>query len=389
MFHHQIFGKAVITARTSTLALAAMLLAGNGSWMLRAQAHPVPLPAKPLPIPFTQLPEADPLSAPPELLPLLRIATTREMSTRGKLQKILDFIFRPESEGGLGITYDNSHTRTVSEVLREHRANCISLTALYVASCNLVGIPAHFAEPTNLNRWTRDGRVIRMERHVVALVPMFPQGDLVADFLPQLRQRQGVYVVQMLTPERVQALFHSNRAVELLIEDHLDKAMIQADIAVTADPTSNVSWNIRGVVLKNAGLLEQAEADYLKALSLDARDTAAIGNMESLLLENNRPAEAMHYRQLGLELRQKDPYFQAFLAEEAMAAEQWEEAAKRVSTAIKLLPYESSFYLLKARLELVEGRPQKALTALESARRWALPAERERYDSKIALLKKS
>ena len=316
-------------------------------------------------------------------------ATGREMGTRAKLQGILDVLFRPESEGGLGITYDNSYTRTVSEVLKDRKANCISLTALYVASCNLVGIPAHFAEPLNLNRWTRDGRIVRMERHVVALVPMFPMGDVVADFLPQLRQRQNVYIVQTLSAERTQALFHSNRAVELLIQGQSDQALNQAEIAVKADPTSSVSWNIRGVVQKHSGLIEKAETDYLKALSLDAKDTAAIGNMESLLLETNRQTEALHFRQLGLELRKKDPYYQAFLAEEAMEAEQWEEAAKRVAAAIKLLPYESSFYLLKAKLDLLDGKPQKALAALELARRWAVPAERERYDNKIAMLRKS
>lgn len=367
----------------------AMAIAAIGQLALMAQEPVLPLPAEPLPIPFTQLPAEAPLSAPPELLPLMRRATGREMSTRGKLQRILDVIFRSEHDGGLGITYDNSHTRTVSEVLKDHKANCISLTALYVAACNQVGIPAHFAEPLNLNHWTRDGRIIRMERHVVALVPMFPMGDLVADFLPQLRQRQGLYIVQTLSKERTQALFHSNRAVEYLIEGRGAEALLQAETAVKADPTSSVSWNIHGVVLKNTGQLEQAEADYLKALSQDPKDTAAIGNMEALLRETNRSAEAVRYHQLGLELRKKDPYFQAFLAEEAMDAEQWEEAAKHVAAAIKLQPYESSFYLLKARLELMDGKPQKALAALELARRWALPAERERYDSKIAMLKKS
>ena len=378
-----IFGKA---ARVTVLA---MLVAASGSWVLWAQEPVLPMPAKPLPIPFTQLPALEPLAAPPELLPILRRATGNQLGVLAKLQRILDLFFRPEAEGGLGITYDNAHTRTVSEVLQDRKANCISLTALYVASCNLMGIPAHFAEPLNLNRWTRDGRIVRMERHVVALVPMPPMSDVVADFLPQLRKHQNVYILQTMSNERAQALFHSNRAVELLIDGHPDEAMHQADIALKADPASSVSWNIRGVILKNTGQLQEAEANYLKALKIDPKDTAAIGNMETLLLETNRQAEAIRYRQLGLELRKKDPYYQAFLAEEAMDGEQWEEAAKYVATAIKLLPYESSFYLLKARLDLVAGKPQKAIDALESARRWALPAERERYDNKIALLRKS
>lgn len=376
-------------ARAAKIALAAALIAGIGQFPLWGQEPILHLPAKPAPIPFTQMPDSNPLAAPPELLPIMRSATTQDRGTRARLQRILDMIFRPESDGGLGITYDNSHTRTVSEVLRDRKANCISLTALYIASCNLVDIPAHFAEPLNLNRWTRDGRIIRMERHVVAVIPMFPQADLVADFLPQLRQRQGVYLVKILSAERTLALFHSNRAVELLSADHLDEALREADIAVKADPTSNVSWNIRGAVYKGAGRIEEAESDYLTALGLDAKDTAAIGNMEALLRETGRTAEAVHYRQLGLELRQKDPYFQAFLAEEDMDSQQWEAAATHIAAAIKLLPSESSFYLLKARLDLVEGKPQKALAALELARKWAVPGERERYENKIALLKKS
>ena len=376
-------------AKAVKLSISTVLIAGAGYLPLWGQEFVLPLPAKPLPIPFTQPPAANPLAAPPELVPIMRRATGQGQSVRSKLQGILDVIFRPENEGGLGIVYDNSHTRTVFEVLRDHKANCISLTALYVASCNLAGIQAHFAEPINFNRWARDGQIIRMERHVVALVPMFPMGDLVGDFMPQLRQRQSTYIVQTLSPERTLALFYSNRAVEFLIEGHQDEAIIQADNAVKADPTCNVSWNIRGVVLKNAGQIEQAEANYLKALSIDPKDTAAIGNMETLLRETNHQAEALRYHKLGLELRKKDPYFQAFLAEEAMEAEHWDEAAKYVATAIKLSPYESSFYLLKAKLDLVAGKPQKAMDALEMARRWALPAERERYDNKIALLKKS
>ncbi len=367
------------------LLVATLFSAG----MLAGQEAELPIPAMPLTIPFPQAPDADPLAAPKELLPLIRRATYRDSSMRGKLQGILDVIFRPESEGGLGITYDNSHTRTIAEVIQDRKANCISLTALYVACCNLVGINAHYAEPLNVNHWRRDGQLIRMERHVVALVPMFPQEDLVADFLPQLRRHQGVYFVKTLSLERLRALYHSNRAVELLVDGRKDEAMAQAETAVKADPTSSVGWNIHGVVLKNSGQTHRAEADYLKALALDPKDTAAIGNLESLLLESNRRDEAQRYRQLGLELRKKDPYFQAFLAEEAFEAEQWEAASKLISHAIKLLPYEPDFYLLKARLELRDGHHRDAISDLELAKRWAIPTERARYDTKIALLKKS
>ena len=369
------------------------LLAG---WLiplsLLSQEPELLLPAKPLPLslPLSSVEDlSDPLAVPPELGPIMRRAAARDWTTRSKLQGILDIIFRPVKEGGLGITYDNSRTRTIQEVLRDHQANCISLTALYVASCRVAGLPAHYSEPVNLNHWRREAGIIRMERHVVALISLFPQDDLVADFLPQLRKHQGTYLVRGLSEERMRSLYYSNRSVELLTEGDYPNALKHSEQAVKADPTCGVAWNIRGVVMKYLNRPGDSESSYMKALFLDPRDSAAIGNMEAFLRETGRTAEAQTYRLLGLEVRAKDPYFQAFLASEAMDSEQWDEASKRVNLAIKLLPYESDFYLIRAQLDLQAGKPDKAIHALDLARRWALPAERERYDTKLALLKKS
>lgn len=367
--------------------LAGLLL----PFSLVAQEPKLELPAQPLPI-SSPLPNEevvlDPLEVPPELGPIMRRASARDWTMRSKLQGILDVIFKPVKEGGLGITYDSSRTRTIAEVLQDHEANCISLTALYVASCRIAGLPVRYAEPVNINHWHRDGGIIRMEHHVVALVTLFPD-DLVADFLPQFRKRQGAYVVRRLSEERVKSAFFGNRVVELMTEGKNELALKYSDKAVETDPTCGGSWNIRGVLMKYMGRPNEAEKCYRKALSLDPKDTAAIGNMETLLREKGRNVEAQAYRRLGLELRNKDPYFQAFLGNEAIDAGQLDEASKRVNAAIKLLPYESEFYLLRARLDLMGGKQDKAIQALEQARHWAIPAERERFDSKLALLKKT
>ncbi len=361
---------------------------------LGAQEADLPVPARLLPMPAiieTQAPylvSADPLEIPPELTPLIRRATMRELGVRAKLQSILDLIFKSESEGGMGLSYDNSRTRTITEVLRERRANCISLTALFVASCHCIGIAAHYAEPQNLNHWRRDGGLIRLERHVVGLIPMNLAEDLVADFSPQLRGHNGNYLVSVLKENRVRALYHSNRAVELLMENRSTAAMAEADQALKDDPTSGVGWNIRGVVMKNLGNSSEAEMCYLKAVALNVKDPAAIGNLELLMREMDRPLEAAKYREMGLDSRKKDPYFQAFLAEEALSAEQWKDAISHINAAIKLQPYESNFYWLRARISLHEGNASEAMKFLGYARRWALPGERERYDTKIALLQK-
>lgn len=334
--------------------------------------------------------QEDPLAANPEIQSWACRTTAHYQGNKQKLQGLLEAIFYAPSEGGigLGMVYDNSRTRTVAEVWQERRANCLSLTAFFVAACRSVGIEAKFAEPTNTNRWRRSGNLVKLERHVVTLAPMPPLDDAVADFLPQLRRRVGSYIVTIMPEPRFRALFYSNRAVELLDEGLKEEALAQSELAVKADSTSSVAWNIKGVTHRSLGHREDMEIAYRRAMALDPKDGTPVGNMEALCRSQGRFDEALHYRVLGSELRRKDPYFHAFLAEEAFAAGNLDEAQQEIKAALKLQAHEPEFHLLQARLHLQTGQVEAATKSLEAARRWAVPEERERYDSKLSALKK-
>lgn len=331
---------------------------------------------------------ADPLKVPEALRAWARQVTYHSLGTRGKVQALLGTAFRRVEDGGLGMTYDNGHTRTVQEVWEERRANCLGLTAFLVASCKSIGIKAQFAEPVNQNRWRREGQLIRIERHLVALVPTPPVDDFVADFMPQLRNRRGLYVVDIVGEERVKAMFYGNRAVELMEEGHLSAALEAGDIAVMSDPTSASAWNIQGVVHRALKQEAKAEASYRKAHQLNPKDGAPIGNLEQQMRDLGRLEEANGFRLLSLETRKRDPYFNAFLAEEAFAEGRLGDALDLIRTAIKLSPHEPELYLAQAHFRLDEGKPEEARKSLEMARKWALPQERERFDNKLAMLAK-
>lgn len=329
----------------------------------------------------------DPFEAPPELQAFARRAVGGETAHRLRLQALVNSIHKPISEGGLGIQYDTSYTRTVAEVWRDRKANCLSLTALYVACARTLDFHASYAEAQNTQRWRRVGKVIRYERHVVALVQDFPRGDMVADFLPTVRKRWGTYIVTNVSEARLKALFYSNRAVELMEVGDYPAAMAHAELSLKNDPNSSVGWNVRGVVQRTMGDMAEAEASYRKAHKIEPKDTSCIGNLENLMREQGRDSEANKFRQLGLKLRQQDPYFHAFLAEEALAAGDLEEAQKRIHAALKIQTYEPEFYLIQARVKLATGKLEDAMKSIEDARRWAQPGERERYDNKLAILK--
>jgi Flp pilus assembly protein TadD len=329
----------------------------------------------------------DPLEAPEELTHFARKVTLNSTGVPQKLKALLLAIFRSQEEGGLGITYDASRTRTVKEVWLDRKANCLSLTALFVHACKSIGIQANYAEPINAGHWTRSDGLIRYERHLVAIAPVPPLDDMVADFLPQIQHRRGHYIVNLLPENRVRALWASNRAVEAMIEHNLPVAEAYVKESLAADPSCSVGWNTLGVINTQRHRVADAEECYRKALSLDPKDASVIGNMELLLKGDGRWEEAVKYRQLSLDLRKRDPYFQAFLAEEAVNENRMEEALKLIRSAIKLQPYDSDFYVIEAGIRLSLGRMEDAEKSLELARKWALPAQRNRFDNKLAALK--
>ncbi len=157
----------------------------------------------------------DPFAAPPELKAFARQATMAEWGTPAKASHLLKAIFAPVDQGGLGMIYDDSYTRTVAEAWRDRKANCLTLTAFYIAACHSVGLDARFGESLRVSLWRRVGNLIRNERHVVAVIPYGAMGQaLVADFLPEIRQ--SMHQIAPLSPTRALALYYSNRAVELL-----------------------------------------------------------------------------------------------------------------------------------------------------------------------------
>ena len=328
----------------------------------------------------------DPFEAPPGLQAFARGHTNMYQGVPSKVSALLRAFFAAPEDGGLGIVYDNAYTRTPKEVWRDRKANCLSLTALYVGACKSIGLEARYGEPLRISRWRRVGATVRFERHVVAVVQGGTPGqELVADFLPEVRRDS--LLIAPLDAKRVLALFHSNRAVELMAESSSAEALAEAHRSIEVDPNLGVGWNILGVVQRAQGLDADAEASFRKALAVDPKDGAPCGNMENLLRAQGRLEEAQTFRERGLEIRKRDPFFNAFLAEEALGTQQLDEAERRIKQAIKLLRQEPEFYWIQARVALAQGRTKDAIKALEKARKWAQPEAQARYDSKLSLLR--
>ncbi len=329
----------------------------------------------------------NPFEAPPELQAFARKTTLHHPSVRAKLQALLEGLYRTPEQGGLGITYDNAYTRTVEEAWRDKKGNCLSLTALYVSACRAIDLRVQYAEALNTTRWRRVGSVIRYERHVVSLVQIPPAEDLVADFLPEFRRRMGAYRVVILNEKTMRSLFYANRAVELMENGLPEEAIKYANLSIKVEKRLSIGWNILGVVEKSLNNLVEAENSFRKAMLIDPSDVGALGNLEAILRETGRMDEAGKLREISHEIRKHDPYFNAFLAEEAMGEGDLDEALRRINTAIKIQPHDPDFHLARARIHLLAGKTDAAIKAIQEAQRRAEPAERARYDDKMAAIR--
>ncbi len=301
-----------------------------------------------------------------------------------KAQALARSFFAPVANGGLGIVYDNEKTRTVAEVWRDRKANCISLTALYVSACRVLGIKAQFAEAPAVNLWVRYGSMVYNEKHMVAAIQVDIMNTLTADFggVPI----GGTLRVKAIPEDRFRALFHSNRAVESMRVGDLALALADAKASIDDDPESGIGWNVYGVVEKALGDGAEAERAFLKALAVDPVNGAACGNLEALYRAQGNDAESAKYREIGLKLRDRDPYFHAFLAKEALGSGSNDEALTQIKKAIRAQSMEAGFYLILAQAELNRGERRAAEKAVQKAIRWILPDQRKRMESKLALI---
>ena len=315
----------------------------------------------------------------------IRKVTSVHQFPQAKVKALLQYTFNRVENGGLGMSYENTRTRTVQEAWADRKANCITLTAYFVMACRSVGLDVGFAEAPGISNWRKVGGLIRHERHMVATLDQRPAGIAVLDFLPELRK--GFYVVDPITEDRALALWHSNRAVEALESGRIEDALAEANQAISLPGASGMGWNTLGVVKREAKDSEGAEAAFRKALQLDPKEGAACGNLESLCREQGREEEANHFRTQALKLRSKDPYFHAFLAQEAMENGDLAQADRELDQAIRLFDREPEFFILRAQICMLAGRNDRAVKALEQAKKWASPEERNRMDRKLAKIR--
>lgn len=229
--------------------------------------------------------------------------------------------------------YEADVSLTAAEAFEARRGNCVAFTNLFIALGRSRGIPVRLALLEREPRAERDGDLVLVNTHVVAVYSH--TGRLTVYDFYRLR-RDEVRGIRLLDDLWVTAIFLNNRAIRSLRDGKLEAASATLEQALRLVPDFVGALGNLGVVRRRQGDVDGALDAYRRALEIEPRDASILANLAGLYTSLGRPREA------AAALRSAD----------LRAANPWT-------------------LLVRGDLEVADGKPEDALAYYRKARRLA------------------
>lgn len=239
----------------------------------------------------------------------------------------------------LGIDYDPAAEGTATEVFHRGRANCLSYASMFIALARQAGLQARYQWLRVRPQWTVRGERVLVRLHVNALVNVGRHGQFMVDIDPL--PTRDIAGSRTLSDADAQALYHSNIAMEALAVGAARDAWLHSVRALQLSPQMPHLWVNLGAIYRQAGQHGEAEANYLHALQLDPGNDSAMNNLVVLYGLQGREAERALWERRVDDYRKNNPYFHAWLGEQAAGQNDWEQALVYYEKALQLLPQDS------------------------------------------------
>ncbi len=338
--------------RALTLTLIAALALAPSTAAAMAVAAPAPVAV---------LGQDEIMAVPPELhAEVQRRVVAPDRSPEHRLQRLADFVF---DDDGMRLQYDGAMTRTVAEVYRDRRANCLSFSLFFVALARDAGLEAQVREVGEVLAWYQDQGVVYNSNHVNVGVRTGGHWQVVDVDSSILAMRDRPHGID---DRRAMAHFHNNRGAERMADGDTAAAQALLQAAMTDDPTFVAAWNNYGVLLLREGDRHGAEHAYLHALGQDPMHAATLSNLVALYRRSADP-RGQHYARKLDRLQRSDPFHQFRLALECENRGDHGCAIVRYQRAIRLQPDQHPFHFGLARAYFLSGDLSRAQRELGRA----------------------
>jgi len=370
----------VAIGRAGLLA-AAVLLAGCAHVLaptpVIAQLPPLDLPAGPL-----DADDALGSVTTPDLLGLtdeMRAFADRYTRRGHQSQRLQSLHASLRNPGMIGIRYDPYADGTAAQVFERGAANCLSYAHLFVALARYSGLNARYLALSLRPEWSRHGGDrVALRQHVNVLVTLRGGEQFMVDIDPIARDRIASAIV--LDDEDAFALYHSNLAMDALLDEDYGPAFGHALRSVALGPRLDYLWVNLGAIYRHAGNDDGAEQAYLAALQLNADSGPAMNNLALLYHSRGDDEQALAWESRITAHRLRNPYFHYYLGQVAEADDDLEAAIGHYRQAIELKDSDAEFYFRLAKVYYAMQRYADSIRLTEEAiARSRLVGERDTY----------
>jgi len=239
----------------------------------------------------------------------------------------------------LDLQYDPVAEGTAIEVFHRGSANCLSYANLFVALAREAGLDAGYQWLEMRPQWTRLGERVMVRLHVNVMVKVNSREHYMVDIDPL--PSRDIAGSQAISDTEAQALYHSNIAMEALAAEQLEQAWLNAVRALQLSPGTAHLWVNLGAIYRFAGQHREAESSYLYALQLDPWDRSAMNNLVVLYGIEGRAQDRDYWQVQVAHYRDENPYYHAWLGDQAAEAQDWQAALRHYEEALALLPEDS------------------------------------------------
>jgi tetratricopeptide (TPR) repeat protein len=322
------------------------------------------------------------LALPPELRQRFHAdVLSRTSSPSRRLELMMAFLF--DDEAGLGMRYAADATHDVADAYRTRQANCLSFTLLTIALAREAGLDAYGQRLDQVLAWQQQDNNLVLSNHVNTGIRIQARQytiDVARDS-----------VITHGLPERMDdaqlaALFHSNRAMERVLDGDVAGALPRALRSLELDPASATLWNNAGVAHLRNGDAASAIAAYERAIQLDPSHSGALFNLAQSYQREGNADLARQLLGRAQRVLERNPFHHFLLGFAAEKRGDLAAAHGHYRRAIRLHGREHRFHFALARVQVGLGEQRDALRSLRRARELGGDAERLRYQSKLDLL---
>jgi len=335
--------------------------------------------------PHSNVPElADPelLTLTDEMRTLVHDRTASAKTDQQKIRAILKTILQEESTT---VQYNLVKTYSAADVFAAKEGNCLSFTNLFIAMAREAGLDAYYQRVDIPPTWDENEGTYIFNLHINAVVDMAPLGKKAVDF--DVSNFSTQYHMWRVSDEHAQAQFHNNMGVHLLGTKDFGTAFLHFRRAIEISPEIGYFWTNLGTLYRRSGNDRYAEQAFLAAIERSSAP-AALSNLARLYRDQNNVEAYDHYMNKVKNYHRKNPYYHYRRAENAYAAQDFNQTTKILKQAIRLRKDDHRFYQLLALSHLRSGELKSAKENFHKAAQYAIAgADREKYNHKYELLK--